>query len=443
MGSGEWGPEVVVLLESRRAVYVEVPKVACSSIKIALAGVLGIDLGAAGGNPHLVELPAPRGDPASSGPPYPGLFSFAFVRNPWDRLVSCYRDKVNGEAMDFTGLDRERGVAHCLARFDSIRAGMSFEEFVEAVAAIPDEEADEHFRSQHRFVCDRNGALAVDFLGRFESLEADWARVCGVLDLPGVVLPRTQVSGEPVRYEEYYSAESRELVRRRFARDVERFGYSFGERPRRPRFSPPRLVEEAPRGRDVWKGTTSRPRPWRGMESETEALGLESGTVRVVSYDRRWPHLFEVASRELRIALGSSIVAVLHVGSTSVPGLCAKPILDILVTVPDFEASLELVPRLEDLGYEYRPDEEIPDRHYFRRRRGTARTHHLSLAEASSRHHRVTLAFRDALRADPSLASDYAGLKLHLARRFPRDRQVYLEGKSGFIARVLGESGLV
>jgi len=177
------------------------------------------------------------------------------------------------------------------------------------------------------------------------------------------------------------------------------------------------------------------------MEPETEALGLESGIVRVVDYDPRWPLLFERASRELRAALGPSLVAVHHVGSTAVPGLCAKPILDLLVTVPDFEESLALLPPLEALGYEHRPDEEIADRHFFRRRRGSARTHHLSLAEASSRHQRVTLAFRDALRADPSLASEYAALKLDLARRFPRDRPAFIDGKSAFVVRVLAASG--
>lgn len=88
-------PRTAVLLEAYNAVYIEVPKVACSSIKIALASLLGIDLDALGGNPHEVDFPAPR---TLAGPGlYAGLFTFAFVRNPWDRLVSCYRDKIMGE----------------------------------------------------------------------------------------------------------------------------------------------------------------------------------------------------------------------------------------------------------------------------------------------------------------------------------------------------------
>lgn len=176
--------------------------------------------------------------------------------------------------------------------------------------------------------------------------------------------------------------------------------------------------------------------------AEPHALGLESGTVVLVPHDERWAALFRAAARELRQALGRQILAVHHVGSTAVPGMPAKPILDLLAPVPDFQAARALVPALAHLGYEFRPDEEIPDRLYFRRRRGTARTHHLSLAEPGSRHHRVTLVFRDALRRDPVLASEYAALKLELARRHPRDRPAYLEGKSAFVRRVLTAAGV-
>lgn len=172
------------------------------------------------------------------------------------------------------------------------------------------------------------------------------------------------------------------------------------------------------------------------MEQHTP-LGLESGTVVVVPYDRRWPQLFEEAAAELRAAIGADIIDVHHVGSTAIPGLAAKPILDILVTVPDFERARNLVPILATLGYEFRPQEEIPDRHYFRRRGGTIRTHHLSLAEATSHHHRATLAFRDALRRNAALVSEYAALKHDLAARFPRDRIAYLDGKTEFVRRVL------
>ena len=172
----------------------------------------------------------------------------------------------------------------------------------------------------------------------------------------------------------------------------------------------------------------------------TAPLGLESGTVRVVPYDERWVPLFEAAAVELRHALGARIAGIHHVGSTAVPGLEAKPILDILVTIPDFERGRELIPLLAQLGYEFRPQEEIRDRHYFRRLIGTTRTHHLSLAEPDSHYHRVTIAFRDALRRDRGLAAEYGALKRELARRFPRDRLAYLDGKTEFVLRVLAEA---
>ncbi len=173
------------------------------------------------------------------------------------------------------------------------------------------------------------------------------------------------------------------------------------------------------------------------MSDWQDALGLGSGKVTLVPYDPRWASLFEQAAAEIREAVGDRILSIEHVGSTSVPGLAAKPILDILVGVSDLERARELVPELTSLGYEYRPDEDIPDRHFFRRRVGGHRTHHLSLAEPTSEHYRKTIAFRDALRVDPALAREYERLKLELARRFPTDRQTYIEGKTEFVLRVL------
>ena len=168
-----------------------------------------------------------------------------------------------------------------------------------------------------------------------------------------------------------------------------------------------------------------------------EALGLEHGTVRVVPYDDRWHALFEQASAELKSALGAAIVDVHHVGSTSVRGLCAKPILDMLVTIPHLSGGAALVPALNDLGYELSHDDDISDRLFFSRRRGTARTHHLSLAEPTSHYYVVTMAFRDALRRDPQLASRYGTLKQRLAQQFPADRLSYLNGKTHFVLSAL------
>ena len=220
-----WATDAVALT-AHGAVYIEVPKVACSSIKIALAGLLGVDLEAAGGNPHTARFPEPSA-PGEGPKLYPGIFSFAFVRNPWDRLVSCYRDKILGEVPDFTFLHPTRGVGHCLAHFSVFRADMSFDDFVDAVAEISDEEADVHFRSQHTFIVNRDGNIGVDFVGRFETLGRDFELVCEKLGIPSLILPRVQSVKTPRRYAEYYSRRSRDIVSDRFREDIVLLGYDF------------------------------------------------------------------------------------------------------------------------------------------------------------------------------------------------------------------------
>lgn len=221
------GPEVVIHLAPWNAAFIEIPKVACTSLKSICARLLDISLEPSGGDPHRVQYPRP--DPAVSpdGPLFPGLFTFAFVRNPWDRLVSCYRDKVRGEVDGYTHFTIRPGVANCLARFDAFVAGMSFEDFVIAVASIPDAAADRHFRSQHTFVTNGAGKIAVDFVGRYESLLRDFQVVREKIGLPDIVLPRLQAARESVRYPTFYSPRIRDLVAERFRRDIEIFGYQF------------------------------------------------------------------------------------------------------------------------------------------------------------------------------------------------------------------------
>jgi GrpB-like predicted nucleotidyltransferase (UPF0157 family) len=175
--------------------------------------------------------------------------------------------------------------------------------------------------------------------------------------------------------------------------------------------------------------------------SGSEALGLELGTINVVPHDARWATLFDEASAQLRANLGAAILDVHHVGSTAVPGLCAKPVLDMLVLIPSLEAAQDLVPELASLGYQFGPEDDVRDRLFFQRRRGTARTHHLSLAEPKSHYRTVTLAFRDALRNDRALAASYCDLKQRLASQFPTDREAYQNGKTDFVLGTLERLG--
>ena len=212
-----------ILLDPFDAVYVDIAKVASSSLKATFADLLGLD--GASGNPHEIMYPEPGWVTPSGERIYPEHFAFAFVRDPWDRLVSCYRDKIRGEVGGFTGI-ADSGVAHCLARFDVFAPDMSFVEFVRAVAAIPDHQADEHFRSQADYVTNEQGDVAVDFVGRYERLAADFADVAAAIGLPvSVRLPRLQAA--PAQdHARCYDAETSALVAARYARDIGLFGYS-------------------------------------------------------------------------------------------------------------------------------------------------------------------------------------------------------------------------
>ena len=144
----------------------------------------------------------------------------------------------------------------------------------------------------------------------------------------------------------------------------------------------------------------------------------------------------------LEAAIGSwATGGIHHVGSTAVPGLAAKPIVDILVGVEDLESSracFEPLARLEYLYAPYRSEEM----HWFCKPHPDRRTHHLHLAPTGGDRFVEELAFRDRLRTDRGLAADYATLKGELAARFGADREAYTEAKTDFIRRALDEAQL-
>lgn len=167
----------------------------------------------------------------------------------------------------------------------------------------------------------------------------------------------------------------------------------------------------------------------------SDSLGLESGTVRVAPYDPAWPALFAAEAARIGAAAGALPLRLEHVGSTGVPGLAAKPIVDVLAGRPPGSSAAPYVEALVRAGYEHRGEQGIPGREFFRR--GTPRAYHVHLAERDGPVWREMLRFRDALRADPSLAAEYARLKHELAARFPREREAYTSGKGPFVAGVL------
>jgi GrpB-like predicted nucleotidyltransferase (UPF0157 family) len=159
--------------------------------------------------------------------------------------------------------------------------------------------------------------------------------------------------------------------------------------------------------------------------------------VEVVDYDPSWPRWYEEERDRIAAAIGDSALAIEHVGGTAVPGLPAKPVIDLMVGVEDIERAGPAVAGLINLGYEYIPELEsqLPDRRYFRR--GTPETHHVHMVPVSSDYWSEHLLFRDYLRSHPQAAEEYGKLKRGLADRFRLDRDAYRAGKLPFIATVV------
>ena len=164
----------------------------------------------------------------------------------------------------------------------------------------------------------------------------------------------------------------------------------------------------------------------------------ESAQVSLSPYSPLWPAIFEVERASLE-AIFEGSARIEHIGSTAVPGLGAKPVIDLLVGVPDLAVVEGRIPRLMQHGYRYVPEFEkaMPQRRYFTRTDGQPGNFHMHAVVIDSPFWKTHLAFRDALRADPALAAEYWKLKQRLAARFPNDRAAYTDNKSDFIRDVL------
>jgi GrpB-like predicted nucleotidyltransferase (UPF0157 family) len=163
--------------------------------------------------------------------------------------------------------------------------------------------------------------------------------------------------------------------------------------------------------------------------------GLPHGTVQLAEWTPRWTELFAEEAARLRTALGDLAVAIEHYGSTSVRGLLAKPLLDILIGAPQATDASPYIAALAPLGYDYAAHAEVPEHLVFGR--GTARTHLVHVVRYGGDAWHRGLAFRDALRADPTLRQRYAELKRELALTYGVERSSYTAGKSTFIEQVL------
>lgn len=164
-------------------------------------------------------------------------------------------------------------------------------------------------------------------------------------------------------------------------------------------------------------------------------MGVPHRKVLLLPHDASWAQMYVAERNRIMSSCYGLILATEHIGSTAIPGIHAKPIIDIAVGVRELSDADKMEAGMAALGYDYPRDVGIPDQYVFGK--GNPRKYIVHVQEFESQHWRDYLTFRDTLRSDRTLAAAYEKLKLDLARRFADDRATYTDKKAAFVARVL------
>jgi GrpB-like predicted nucleotidyltransferase (UPF0157 family) len=182
-----------------------------------------------------------------------------------------------------------------------------------------------------------------------------------------------------------------------------------------------------------------------GYPIDTSGLGIQQTAqviwdviherITLVAYRPEWEQLFRAEKERVQLALGELALNIHHIGSTSVPGLSAKPVIDLMVEIPDIEHAPACIPPLQALGYAFIDHPENIDRRFFRK--GSPRSYHLHLVQQNSQALQDHLDFREALRTDVALRQRYQLLKEELADRFSSERKAYTDHKGDFVVAAL------
>lgn len=167
-----------------------------------------------------------------------------------------------------------------------------------------------------------------------------------------------------------------------------------------------------------------------------------SSPIVIENYNPQWPILYEGEKGRIFGVIGQAVVAIEHVGSTAVPGLGAKPIIDIMVALRHLADAEACIEPLQSIGYEYVPKYEvfIPERRYFRKWVQAERTHQVHMVERTSEFWDRHILFRDYLRTHPEVAQEYYQLKKELAAKYGSNRDGYTDAKTPFIESVVAKA---
>jgi GrpB-like predicted nucleotidyltransferase (UPF0157 family) len=166
--------------------------------------------------------------------------------------------------------------------------------------------------------------------------------------------------------------------------------------------------------------------------------------VEICEYDVKWPLKFEKQKSDIMKAIGNKVVAIEHIGSTAVPGLGAKPIIDIMVGLQKLRDADDCIDPLKKIGYEYVPEleVEIPERRYFHKSPSSVlkKHYHLHMVQIHGEFWKVQILFRDYLRTHSDSAQEYFRLKKELAAKYRLNREAYTEAKTSFIRSTISKA---
>jgi GrpB-like predicted nucleotidyltransferase (UPF0157 family) len=157
----------------------------------------------------------------------------------------------------------------------------------------------------------------------------------------------------------------------------------------------------------------------------------------IVPYDPRWPEMFRQEADAISAVFGPELISIHHIGSTSIPGMSAKPIIDIMPVMRNIESVDSFDAAMIELGYDPKGENGIPSRRHFVKGGDVDRTHHIHAYEPDNPQVARHLDFRDYLIAYPDEAEKYASLKIELARQYPHDIIGYMMGKDAFIKDII------
>ncbi|MDD5529435.1 MAG: GrpB family protein [bacterium] len=171
-----------------------------------------------------------------------------------------------------------------------------------------------------------------------------------------------------------------------------------------------------------------------------KTIGLKRGTVKIVPYSTKWHTAFEKEKKVLSNILKGKFLDIQHIGSTSIPGLVAKPILDIAIAISNINILEECIKKLENNGYQYLGDKEGRKNYLFVKGDEDNRTHYIHIVGINSLNWKNYILFRDYLISNKDSYIEYSKLKKKLAKRFSNNRKEYTKLKADFIEKIIDEA---